>query len=224
MRWACRSPSTRPRCAPHGSTACPRGRWKPSRAAATVSLSPVWCASCARGCLSLYRNRFPSTHRRDVEDFPSRDRARRSQPGATDIRRKWQNRYALAGGVARDCPACHQPFLIPAPSGGLVCVACAYREAAAANSPGSSWRRSKPGAAARGPWPRKVAAAPTVSARCSGCYFGQASRARTLTSAAMRRVALVRNPKLGQFLALQMPILFVRGRRNVDQSRINILS
>jgi hypothetical protein len=43
------------------------------------------------------------------------------------------------------------------------------------------------------------------SARWPGRYFGQASRARTLTSATMRRVALVRNPKLGQFLALQMP-------------------
>ena len=45
------------------------------------------------------------------------------------VRRKWQNRYALAGGVAHDCPTCHQPFLIPAPSGELVCVACSYREA-----------------------------------------------------------------------------------------------
>ena len=45
------------------------------------------------------------------------------------LRRKWQNRYALAGGAAHDCPTCQQPFLIPAPSGGLVCVACAYREA-----------------------------------------------------------------------------------------------
>jgi hypothetical protein len=44
------------------------------------------------------------------------------------LRRKWQNRYALAGGVAHDCPACHQPFLIPAPSGELVWVACSYRE------------------------------------------------------------------------------------------------
>ena len=50
------------------------------------------------------------------------------------MRRKPENRDALAGGAAPECPACNQPFLVRAPSGELVCVACSYREAAAANS------------------------------------------------------------------------------------------
>jgi dolichol-phosphate mannosyltransferase len=72
------------------------------------------------------------------------------------LRRKWQNRYALAGGAAPECPACNQPFLVRAPSGELVCVACSYREAAAANSR-AFWRRSKPAALARDPSLRNVA-------------------------------------------------------------------
>ncbi|HXQ84225.1 MAG TPA: polyprenol monophosphomannose synthase [Xanthobacteraceae bacterium] len=72
------------------------------------------------------------------------------------VRRKADYGRALPGGAAQNCPACHQPFLIPAPSGGLVCVACPYREAAAANSR-AFWRRSKPSASARGPSQRKAA-------------------------------------------------------------------
>ena len=44
---------------------------------------------------------FPSTHRRDVQDFPSRDRARRSQLGATDTQAEMAKPIRLC---RRRCP------------------------------------------------------------------------------------------------------------------------
>jgi dolichol-phosphate mannosyltransferase len=73
------------------------------------------------------------------------------------VTRKWENGYALAGGPAHDCPACNQPFLTRTPSGELRCLACSYREAAAANFR-TLWRRFKPRAFMRGFGLRKVAA------------------------------------------------------------------
>jgi dolichol-phosphate mannosyltransferase len=48
------------------------------------------------------------------------------------VRRTWQN--STLGDDAHCCTACEQPFLTPMPDGELRCLACGYRETAAANT------------------------------------------------------------------------------------------